>query len=79
MLNIVEQIEKLIIRALIILLLAFSGIFLTRMACPPGSLDSRFLRGLESARSFRIEGNNLFIDLAGDNGMMKFFKVVRQN
>jgi len=59
--------------------LAFSGIFLTKMACPPGSLDSRFLRGLESARNFRVEGNNLFIDLAGDNGMMKFFKVVRQN
>jgi len=59
--------------------LAFSGIFLTKMACPPGSLDNRFLQGLESARSFRTEGNNLIVDLAGDGGAMKFFKVVRQN
>ncbi len=59
--------------------LAFSGIFLTRMACPSGSLDNRFLQGLERARTYRIEGNNLLVEGAGDNGTMKFFKVVRQN
>lgn len=59
--------------------LAFSGIFLTKMACSPGSRDSRFLLGLESARTYKIEGNNLLIEGAGDNGTMRFFKVVRQN
>jgi len=58
--------------------LSFSGIFLTKMACPPGSLDNRFLQGLESARTYRIEGNNLLIEGAG-GGTMKFFKVIRQN
>ena len=57
--------------------LAFSGIFLTKIGCPPGSLDNRFLQGLERARTYRIEGNSLLIEGAG--GIMKFFKVVRQN
>ncbi len=59
--------------------LTFSGIFLTKMACPPGSLDNRFLQGLEAARTYRIESNSLFIKGADDGGTMKFFKVVRQN
>lgn len=59
--------------------LTFSSIFLTKKACPPGSLDNRFLQGLEAARTFRIEGNNLFIEGAGDIGTMTFFKSVRQN
>ncbi len=59
--------------------LTFSGIFLTKMACPPGSLDNRFLQGLEAARTYRIEGNSLFVEGADDGGTMKFFKVARQN
>ncbi len=59
--------------------ISFVRIFTTKMFCGEKSLDSRFLRGLESARSFRVEGNNLFIGGKGENGTMKFFKVVRQN
>ncbi len=57
--------------------LKFGAIFTTKIACPPGSLDRRFLEGLESAATFRIEGNNLFIEGKGDT--MKFFRVVKQN
>lgn len=59
--------------------MAFSGIFLTKAACPPGSLDYRFLQNLERARTYKVEGNSLFIEGAGDNGAMKFFKVSRQD
>lgn len=59
--------------------LGFSGIFLTKRACPRESFDNRFLLGLESARTYRIEGNNLFIEAASGSGTMKFFKVVGQN
>ncbi len=51
--------------------LAFSRIFTTKMACPPGSLDNRFLRGLEMAQSYKIEDNKLLIVLK-DGGMMQF-------
>lgn len=54
-------------------------IFTTFIFCGENSLDKRFLRGLEMARTYRVEGNNLLIEGAGDNGTMKFFKVVRQN
>lgn len=59
--------------------LTFTGIALTRAACLPGSLDSRFLRGLELARTYRIEGNTLLLEGAGDNATMRFFRVYRQN
>jgi hypothetical protein len=49
------------------------------MFCGEESLDNRFLQGLERARTFRVEGNNLFIEGAGDNGTMKFSKVIGQN
>jgi hypothetical protein len=52
---------------------------LPKKACLLGSLDYRFLQSLERARSFRTEGNSLVIEGAGDNGTMKFFKVMRQN
>ncbi len=59
--------------------ISFARIFTTKMFCGEKSLDNRFLQGFESARTYRIEGNNLLIEGADDNGTMKFFKVVRQN
>ncbi len=59
--------------------ISFTGIFTTKMFCGEKSLDARFLRGLESARNFRVEGNTLSIGAESENGTMKFFKVVRQN
>lgn len=59
--------------------ISFARIFTTKVFCGEKSLDNRFLRGLESARSFRAEGNILSIGSEGENGTMKFFKVSRQN
>jgi heat shock protein HslJ len=52
--------------------LAFAPIATTRMACPPGSLDQRFLRDLERANSFFVEGGKLFIELPMDSGTLHF-------
>lgn len=57
--------------------LTFSGIALTRRACLKGSLDSRFLRGLQAARIYRIEGDKMLIDLFADGGTMRFARVPR--
>jgi len=59
--------------------ISFMRIFTTKMFCGEKSLDSRFMQGLESARSFRVEGNNLLIGGEGENGTMKFFRVYRQD
>jgi len=59
--------------------ISFVRIFTTKMFCGEKSLDSRFMQGLESARSFRVEGNNLLIGGEGENGTMKFFRVYRQH
>lgn len=55
--------------------LTFSPLAVTRMACPEGSMDSKFLNHLQWVRIMKIEGNNLFLDLFADGGTMKFEKV----
>lgn len=59
--------------------ISLARIFTTKKFCGEKSLDSRFLRALESARAFRVEGNTLLISSENETGTMKFFKVVRQN
>ncbi len=55
----------------------FSRVFTTKIFCGEKSLDNRFPQGLEQARTFRVEGNALLLEGAGDT--MRFFKVSRQN
>jgi len=50
----------------------FGPIATTRMACPPGSLDSRYLKDLQRATIFFVEGGKLFFDLPADSGTMRF-------
>lgn len=52
--------------------IAFGPIATTRMACPPGSLDARFLGDLQRAAAFFVEGGNLFVELPVDAGTMRF-------
>jgi heat shock protein HslJ len=51
---------------------SFGPIATTRMACPPGSLDDRYLRDLQRATIFFVEGGKLFLDLPMDSGTMRF-------
>ncbi|MGH8681259.1 MAG: META domain-containing protein [Burkholderiales bacterium] len=52
--------------------ITFGAIATTRMACPPGSLDSRYLKDLQRATIFFVEGGKLFFDLPADSGTMRF-------
>ena len=44
----------------------------TRRACPEDSIDHLFLRQLENAAVFFVEGGYLFIDQKMDSGTMRF-------
>lgn len=47
---------------------------MTKAACPAGSLSERFVKSLEAAVGQRVRGDNLFIDLPGEGGTMKFVR-----
>jgi heat shock protein HslJ len=47
---------------------------MTKVTCAPGSLSERFVKSLDAAVGQRIRGDNLFIDLAGEGGTMKFVR-----
>ena len=57
--------------------LTFSGFITTKIGCPSGSLDGRFLKSLDAARTLSIKGEELYIDLVADSGTMKFVKAKR--
>jgi len=52
--------------------IAFGPMMSTRMACPPDSLDSAFMRDLQRAVSFFVEDGVLHLELPEDGGMMGF-------
>lgn len=52
--------------------IAIGPVATTRVACPPGSLDASYLRDLQRAAAFFVEGGNLFIELPVDSGTMRF-------
>jgi heat shock protein HslJ len=45
---------------------------LTKMMCPPGSLDREFLQGLAAVAGHRYEGGDLVLALASGSGTMRF-------
>lgn len=45
---------------------------ITRMACPSGSFDGKFLQQLEAARTIFFRGDTLYMDLFADSGTMRF-------
>ncbi len=50
----------------------FGAIATTRMACPPGSLDTRFLSDLGYTRSFVIRDGHLFLATMADGAILEF-------
>jgi heat shock protein HslJ len=52
--------------------LSLGPIATTRMACPPGSLDARYLRDLQRANAFFVEDGKLYIELREDSGTLRF-------
>lgn len=57
--------------------LKISSLIRTQMFCGERSHDTRFVRGLENAQSFSIEGNTLTIKSGNDT--MKFLRIRRQD
>ena len=55
-------------------LLRFTDIVTTRMACPSGDAEAKFLTSLRSATTFRIGNNRLF--LSNPNGERLVFKKI---
>ena len=52
--------------------LSFGPLLSTRMACPPDSLDSAFMRDLQRVISFFVDSGTLYLELPYDSGTMKF-------
>jgi heat shock protein HslJ len=52
--------------------LSFTPLMSTRMACPPDSLDSIFMRDLQRVVSFFVEAGSLYLEFPYDSGTMKF-------
>jgi heat shock protein HslJ len=52
--------------------LSFGPLLSTRMACPPDSLDSAFMRDLQRVVSFFADNGLLYLELPYDSGTMKF-------
>ena len=52
--------------------LTLGPLAMTRAACLPGSLDQLFAAQLGAAATYQIQGDTLFVALAGDSGTMRF-------
>ena len=55
--------------------IAMSVTVMTRAACPPGSLDQRFLLHLSQASGYLFSGGALIIELKFDTGVMRFSRM----
>jgi heat shock protein HslJ len=52
--------------------IALGPIVLTRMMCPPGSQDARFVKELGRATSYFLKDGDLFLELPVDSGTLRF-------
>lgn len=52
--------------------LSFGPLMATRMACPPDSLDIRFMKDLQRVSSFFLMNGSLYLELPHDSGTMQF-------
>jgi heat shock protein HslJ len=52
--------------------LSFGPLIATRMACPPDSLDGRYMEDLQHVAGFFVEDGELHLQLANESGTMRF-------
>jgi heat shock protein HslJ len=55
-------------------MLAIGPLASTRVASPPGSIQGEFVKALEQASSFRVEGDRLLVMLKVDSGTITFVR-----
>lgn len=58
--------------------LSFGPLMSTRVACPPDSQDSLFMRDLQRVVSFFVWDGNLYLELPFDSGTMRFRPASKQ-
>lgn len=56
-------------------LLTIDGVALTRMGCPPGSLDQTFLEQVGGTDGYRVDGENLVLTTQVEPGTITFIPV----
>lgn len=52
--------------------LSFGPLISTRMACPPDSMDARYMKDLGQTTGYYVQDGVLHLLLSGDNGIMHF-------
>lgn len=52
--------------------LSFGPLMATRMACPPDSLDGRYMQDLQNVVGFFVESDELHLQLSDGGGIMRF-------
>jgi heat shock protein HslJ len=52
--------------------LTFGPVAMTRMMCPPGSLNQKVMRDLSYVRSYLFKGDKLFMSLMADGGIYEW-------
>ena len=52
--------------------IAIHGISLTKVACPSGSMGTRFVSQLELVRTYALADGNLVLEMPGDTGALVF-------
>ena len=52
--------------------LEFGPMAVTRVACPPGTLENRFGRDIGNVRSYVVRNQRLFLALMADGGIYEF-------
>jgi para-nitrobenzyl esterase len=52
--------------------LQFGPLAMTRMMCPPESMDSRVVADWEAVRSYTIKDGHLFLSLMADSGIYEY-------
>ncbi len=55
--------------------ITFGPMAMTRMACPPGSMDSMFLKHLGSVKTFSVGEGTMQMNMASDGGTMNYASV----
>ena len=52
--------------------LSFGPLILTRKACPPDSLDGRYMRDLQQVVAFDVKNDRLYLELSDESSTMRF-------
>ena len=56
--------------------LQFSKVGSTKMSCPDGNVESKFMKMIEKVENYKIEGSNLYFNKSNSSDVLKFEAVM---